>query len=262
MSGLFTRLAQQQMGQRRHTVAVAKQPLFRQDLQQGSDAMMDEPEGVTAAAHVEDSLAPSLVTPKGVDRIKVESNTVIENSPQAIKPIRKSSTANFSDQKSEFQTEFSEKTEADTELSPVENKVHESLSEPVMPSTKALLTPQRTTTRSERQTSETESQSAIDSSIASLEEPMATAPAKAIEPARKVGRGFQDGGRQHSREITEREHDDHAEQETVINVTIGRIEVKAVAQEKKKTPQTKAKSKRQPLMSLDDYQAQRQRGER
>jgi len=84
MSGLFTRLAQQQMGQRRHTVAVAQQPLFRQDLQQGLDAMLDEPEGITAAAHVENSLAPGLVTAKGVDRITVESKPVIENSPQAI----------------------------------------------------------------------------------------------------------------------------------------------------------------------------------
>lgn len=262
MSGLFTRLAQQQMGQRRHTIAAAKQPLFHQDLQQGSDLMMDEPEGVSAAAQVEDSLAPSLVTPKGVDRIKVESNTVIENSPQAIKPIVKSSTANFSDQKSGLQTEFSEKTEADTALSPVETKVHESLSEPVMPSTKALLTPQRPTSRSERQASETTSQSAMDSSITSHQKPIATAAAKAIEPVRELRRGFQDGGRQHSREITKRERDGHAEQETVINVTIGRIEVKAVAEEKKKTPQTKPKSKRQPLISLDDYQAQRQRGER
>ena len=89
---------------------------------------------------------------------------------------------------------------------------------------------------------------------------MASAPAKAIAPARRAGRGFQDGGKQHSREITER--DDQAEQETVINVTIGRIEVKAVALENRKPPQAKAKSKRQPLMSLDDYQAQRQRGER
>jgi len=178
------------------------------------------------------------------------------------KRFRKSSTANLSDQKSELQTEFSENTVADTALSPVEKKVHECLNEPVMPGTKALLTPQRTASRNERQTSETESKSTIDSSIASLEEPMATAPAKAIEPARKVRQGFQDGGGQHSREITGRGRDGHAEQETVVNVTIGRIEVKAVAEEKKKIPQTKANSKRQPLMSLDDYQAQRQRGER
>lgn len=262
MSGLFTRLAQQQMGQRRHTVAIAKQPLFRQDLRQDSNTMMDELEGITEATQVENSLEPSLTMPKGVNRIAVEGSTVVENSAQTIKPIHKLSTGCFSDQKLEIQTQSNEEAEADTALNPLDNKVQESLSEPVLPSTKALITPQRTIAGSERQTSEAESQSAVDLSTTSFEKPMATRPAKPIEPGRKVLRNFQDGGGQHGRDVTEREHHNRTEQETLINVTIGRIEVKAVAEEKNKTPPTKAKSKRRPIISLDEYQAQRQRGQR
>lgn len=64
------------------------------------------------------------------------------------------------------------------------------------------------------------------------------------------------------RNVKPSSHDVRSNQETTVNVTIGRIEVKAHSDDGKKTQPAKPKSRRQAMMSLDEYQAKRQRGER
>ena len=54
----------------------------------------------------------------------------------------------------------------------------------------------------------------------------------------------------------------HTEQDVTVNVTIGRIEVKAISEKNQNIPAAKPVSRRKPVMTLDEYQARRLRGER
>jgi len=73
--------------------------------------------------------------------------------------------------------------------------------------------------------------------------------------------GSLQGGKQYSPVTSKKHRQTFVEpQETVINVSIGRIEVKTSSTENSSTKSKIKKSNRKPSVSLDDYQRNRQRG--
>ena len=269
MTGLFSRLAQQHLGRQSKNLKIARSPVFITEPDPVSTAFdIDEnlknesQEGADHEVHTENSsreshtaeTAPILSDPDKQDvatntlgselmpgsrteapprQILSESLTVERDKSASSRSVTENSAGNFLRANSSY-----ENRQTARDILPATRPGHED-------------------GRSAR--SEGEKVNALDPS-ASGDRKVLHRPSSSVPAQLPASVSIQSNAKSETTRVS-KELERNEAHTTTVNVTIGRVEVLAI-QENSSPSAAKPQSRRKPILSLDEYQRKRQRGER